>query len=486
MTNRGWIAAALAILFTAALGITLLKHKARSSTKREGQTTAYRPWKKRKLEFNKQIAPIIYSNCAKCHYPGSAAPFALTSYREVRKHASAIGRALDRGLMPPWKPERGFGEFLGDNSLTDQEKSMIKQWLAEGCREGNPSKRSAPPKIPSKWSMGPPDDILQPSESFKIPADGEDIYRCFVIPTNYAEDRYVRVADVVPGNSRVVHHVVNFVDTSGQGRARDAAEPGPGFTAFGALGFPTAGELGAWVPGAVPNPLPDGVGYFLPKGADIIMQVHYHPTGKEETDLPRIGLYFSKQPVNKRLRVMTVGVSPGFLRIPAGENNCVFWAEQKMPGNITVHQIFPHMHLVGREMVAGATLPNHTSVPMVRIRDWDFRWQNVYTLKTPLHLPAESRIRLEARFDNSSGNPRNPNNPPKLVKFGLTAKDEMCILWVLYTVDSEMLTLNAPASSNYPDSWTDGVWGHPSWGRKQSGEPNAGNQVPMSRLHGLR
>jgi len=466
MTARRWIAAALAILLTAALGIALLKHKTRSSTKRQVETTGYRPWKKRKLEFNKQIAPIVYSNCAKCHYPGSAAPFALTSYREVRNHARAIARVLDRGIMPPWKPERGFGEFLGNNSLADQEKGMIKQWLAEGCREGNPSKRPVPPKPPPQWPLGEPDDILRMSERFKIPADGNDIYRCFVIPTNYAEDRYVQAVDIVPGNPRVVHHIINYVDTSGGGRARELAEGGSGFSAFGALGFPIVGGLGGWAPGSTPYPLNDGVGYFLPKGADIIMQVHYHPTGKEETDQSRVGLYFCNQPVDKRLRIMPVAVPPKVLRIPAGESNCVFWAEQQIPGDITVLRILPHMHLVGREIAGSAILPNGSFVPIVQINNWDFRWQNFYTFKTPLHLPAGSRVRLEARFDNSSGNPRNPSNPPKLVKFGVGTNDEMCVLWLFYTVDSEMLTLNAPAPSNYLDSWTNFVWGKLSAGRK--------------------
>ncbi len=401
MTARRWIAAALAILLTAALGIALLKHKTRSSTTRRVETTGYRPWKKRKLEFNKQVAPIVYSNCAKCHYPGSAAPFALTSYREVRNHAPAIGRALDRGLMPPWKPERGFGEFLGDNSLTDQEKGMIKQWLAEGCREGNPSKRPVPPKPPPQWFLGPPDDILEMTESYKIPGEGKDIYRCFIIPTHYAEDRYVRAVDIVPGNPRVVHHIINYVDTSGGGRAREAAEGGVGFDAFGALGFPIAGQLGGWAPGSASHPLNDGVGYFLPKGAD----------------------------------------------------------------DITVLQILPHMHLMGREIAGSAILPDGSFVPIVQINDWDFRWQNFYTLKTPLHLPAGSRVRLEARYDNSSSNPRNPNNPPKLVKFGVGTKDEMCVIWLFYTVDSERLTLNTPAPSTYLDSWTF-AWGRLSAGRK--------------------
>ncbi|MGI8481529.1 MAG: ascorbate-dependent monooxygenase [Chthoniobacterales bacterium] len=368
--------------------------------------------------------------------------------------------------MPPWKPDRGFGEFLGDNSLTDQEKGMIEQWLAEGCREGDPSQGPPPPKPPSKWSVYPPDDILQPAKSFKIPAEGDDIYRCFVIPTHYAEDRYVGLADIVPGSPRVVHHAMLFTDTSGAGRALlDVADPDAGFRASITLPFNPAGVLASWAPGMDGRLLPDGVGYFLPKGADIIMQVHYHPTGREETDLSRIGLYFCKEPVDKRLRYMPVFVPPSILQIPAGESNCVFWAEQEMPGDITLLQVCPHMHLVGREIAATATLPDHTVVPIVRISDWDFRWQAFYSLKTPLHLPGGSRIRLEARYDNSSDNPRNPNKPAKLVTFGERSIDEMCFLYFVYTVDSETLLRNAPAPPTYPDTFLN-LWGKYSGGRK--------------------
>jgi hypothetical protein len=465
MTTRRWIAAALAILLVAAAATALLKDKVSSSIEHQGKTTAYQPAKRHILEFNNQIAPIVFTKCARCHYPGSAAPFALTSYREVRNHARAIRRALDRGLMPPWKPDHGVGEFFGDRSLTSQEKGMLKQWLAEGCREGDPSRKPLPPQVPPKWSLGPPDDILQMAEPFKIPAEGNDIYRCFVIPTNYPEDRWVRAADFEPGDPKVVHHALLFVDTSGQARARDAAEPGPGFTAFGALGFEIAGQLGAFIVGGTPEFLPDGVGYLLPKGADIVIQVHYHPTGKEETDRSRVGLYFCKQPVDKKLRFLTVAVPPRLLRIPPDESNCVFWAEQLMPPDVTVLQVFPHMHLIGRTIEATAILPKGRFVPVVRISDWDFRWQSIYTLKQPLDLPAGSRIRLEAHYDNSSGNPRNPNKPPKPVSFGFGTSDEMCVVWIGYIADKEFLTRNIAAPSTYPDHFLT-LWGEHSAGRR--------------------
>jgi Copper type II ascorbate-dependent monooxygenase, C-terminal domain len=427
----------------------------------------YHRARKGDLQFNKQIAPIVYEKCARCHNAGGIAPFQLTSFSEVKKRARRIEQMVSRGLMPPWMADRCSLEFEGDLSLTNQEKGMLEQWLAEGCREGDRINAPPPPKPLPEWPHGPPDAILQPAEAYKVPAEGPDEYRCFVIPTNYSNDRYVRLADMAPGNPKVVHHMLLFVDTSGAARALDEADPRPGFAGLNGSG-PNfrKGQLGMWLPGTRQRALADGIGYFLPKGTDIVMQVHYHPDGKEETDLSRIALYFCNKPVDKQLRCMPVSVPLKQLRIPAGDSNVVLWAEQEMPGDITVVQVFPHMHVLGREMAAAATLPNGSTIPIVRISNWDFRWQNSYTLKTPLQLAKGSRVRLEARFDNSIANPLNPNRPPKLVHFGYRTVDEMCLLYLLYTVDSERLTRNEPAPRTYPDGFLQFSWGKLAGGRK--------------------
>jgi hypothetical protein len=299
-----------------------------------------------------------------------------------------------------------------------------------------------------------------------VPAEGADVYRCFVIPTNFNEDRFVRLATVAPGSPRTVHHAVLYVDVSEEARELDEAEPGVGFNVFGALGFDPIGQLGIWAPGLRSRPLPDGVGYFLPKGADVVLQIHYHPTGKQEHDQSRVALYFCDKPVAKRLRYMPIAVPPQRLRIPAGENKAEFWAEQQMPGDITVIQIVPHMHLIGREIAAGAMLPSGGTIPLIRISNWDFRWQNTYSLETPLRLPEGTRVRLEACFDNSTANPRNPNQPPKFVRFGKRTVDEMWLIYLFYAVDSEDLTQNRPAPRFYPDSFLRFRWGQFAGGRK--------------------
>ncbi|MBV9469373.1 MAG: hypothetical protein JOZ57_09010, partial [Abitibacteriaceae bacterium] len=282
---------------------------------------AYVPLPKGTLTFNKDIAPIVYDNCASCHHPGEVAPFSLLSYADVKKRAKQIGLVTQDRTMPPWKADAGHEQFLDARRLTNQQIGMIKQWAEEGGAEGKPADLPKPPQFTSTWKLGQPDVILQPTEAYSLAADGADVYRCFVIPTNYTEDRWVSAFEVHPDNRKVVHHVIAYLDTSGKARQLDAADPGPGYTSSGGgVGFnPSEGALGGWAPGNEPRHTPDGVGILLPKGADIVLQVHYHKSGKPETDLTKIALDFCKAPVDKRLRIMPIIHWP--LRIPAGDAN---------------------------------------------------------------------------------------------------------------------------------------------------------------------
>jgi Ca2+-binding EF-hand superfamily protein len=289
-------------------------------------------------------------------------------------------------------------------------------------------------------------------QPYSVAADGRDVYRCFVLPTNFAADKYLSAFDVVPGNHRVVHHVIAYLDTSGRARQLAAASGGYGYTSFGGPGFPATGALGGWAPGNVPVPLPDGVGILLPKGADIILQVHYHSDGKPETDLTKIGLYFTDKPVDKRLRVMPF-VYP-MLHIPAGDADYQVDTSYVVPANVTLLQVFPHMHLLGKQMTVNATTPDGTFVPLIKINDWDFNWQTAYNYKQPIKLPLGTRLRLTADYDNSENNPRNPNNPPKPVTWGEQTTDEMCIAFLFYTVDDEHLTQGIVSTMN-ADSLSD-------------------------------
>jgi mono/diheme cytochrome c family protein len=387
--------------------------------------------------FDKDIAPMVFKNCAVCHRPGEVAPFSLLTYGDVCKRAKQIERVTGDRIMPPWKAEAGFGEFANDRHLTPDQIALIREWAEAGAPEGNRADLPPTPKFPEGWTLGEPDVVLEPDEDYQLAAEGPDLYRCFVIPTKFTESHYIRAMEIRPGNRKVVHHVIVHYDTTGVARELDARDPGPGYTSFGGVGFASSGIIGGWAPGNYPSFLPEGVGREVPSGADLVLQVHYHRSGKLEKDRTKVGLYFVKGTVDKKIRSRMVIKVP--LRIPAGESNFVVHASLPVPRDVTAYRVTPHMHLLGREMKVTATLPDGKVVPMVHVTDWDFNWQTGYEFKTPLRLPAGSRVDMEARYDNSAGNPLNPNSPPKLVHWGEQTTDEMCIAFVAFTLDSEHL-----------------------------------------------
>ncbi len=207
---------------------------------------------------------------------------------------------------------------------------------------------------------------------------------------------------------------------------------------FSGPGVPTHGDLGGWAPGVEPSFLPDGVGRSLPKKADVIVQVHYHPSGKPETDRTTIGLYFSKKPIQQTLHwnaALNIG-----MKLPAGRPNTEIKANWQVPVDVTALGIAPHMHLLGRDMTMTATLPDGRNLDLIKINDWDFDWQNNYWFDRPIDLPQGSTLRVIAHFDNSADNPRNPKSPPVDVKWGEGTTDEMCIGFLAMTKKGQDLT----------------------------------------------
>ena len=385
--------------------------------------------------YARDVAPILQANCQSCHRAGEIGPFPLENFENARAMAANIAAVTGAKRMPPWKPVAGHGDFEGVRRLTDARIKTLRAWADAGAPQGDPKELPPAPRFPQGWTLGKPDLVLTMAEPWKTPAAGEDVYRCFVLPTGLAEDKDVVAVEIRPGNKRVVHHVLVYVDTQGRARTKDEAAPGSGYTSFGGPGFLPNGEMGGWAPGNLPRFLPDGIGRPLPKAADLIVQVHYHPTGKPEEDVTSIGLYFARKPVAKRLRTFPIIGNP--LRIPPGEKNYVATGGVPVPFDAKAIAVTPHMHLLGRSMKMTATLPDGATKPLVYVNDWDFNWQETYLYKEPVALPKGTQIKLEATFDNSAENPRNPNSPPKLVKWGEGTADEMCIGFVNYIVDNE-------------------------------------------------
>jgi len=387
--------------------------------------------------FAKDIAPIIYSKCAPCHHAGEVAPFTLTSYDDARDKAPTIVAAIKSKYMPPWQAI-SHGEFKNERTLTSAQIEAIEAWSSAGAPQGDMTQAPKAPTYTPGWSMGTPDLVAKPAQPYTVSAEGADEYRCFVIPTNYPEGRFVTDVEVKPGNRNVVHHVLVYLDTSGVARNKDGKDGKPGYASFGGPGFIPAGSLGGWAPGLQAQSLPKGDGMWLPKGADIVIQVHYHKNGKPETDLSQIGVRFAKNPVDKRIRWESVDNE--FIKILPGDAHYEVTASMDLKAPITLLDVIPHMHLLGHDMTVTATLPNGTKRELIHVEPYDFNWQTRYTYKEPVHLPTGTHLALVAHYDNSSANPHNPNNPPKKVTFGEQTTNEMCFAFFTYTFEGEHLT----------------------------------------------
>jgi hypothetical protein len=389
--------------------------------------------------YSRDIAPLLQKNCQECHRPAQVAPFSLLTYEHARKRAADIASVVEDRSMPPWKASPHFGlRFQHDRSLSEKDIATVIAWAEAGAPEGEPRDLPPKPRFNDDWALGQPDLVVDIGADFAVPATGDDIYRCFVVPTELDRDQSVTAIEYQVGNRRVVHHILAYVDVSGEARKRDAADPGPGYSCFAGPGEPVHGDLGGWAPGIQASSLPEGVGRSLPRGADIIVQMHYHPSGKPETDRTRIGLQFARKPIRQTFH-WAAAVNPG-LELPPGDSNIEVKAAWPVPVDLVAHAVTPHMHLLGRDIAMSITYPDGRVQDLIKIDDWDFNWQYSYFFEKPLDLPKGSVLNVVSHYDNTSANPRNPNKPPKLVKWGEATTDEMCVGFIGVTKKGQDLT----------------------------------------------
>ena len=258
--------------------------------------------------YYNEVSRIFRDKCENCHRDNDIAPFALKDYDTAQSWAMDIRSAISENRMPPWKPVAGHGEFKGSYALTVEEKQTIIVWVDAGAPDGDDTNRLQPMEDKGEWALGYPDKVLSMLQSY-TPPRGTDVYRCFVIPTDFTETKYLRAVDVLPGNRGIVHHVLLYADTKGIGDKLDAEDPEPGYSCFGGPGIELSintltAQLGGWAPGQRPRFMPDDVGFEVPAGAKVIMQVHYFPVGKTGEDQTRVGFYFAdKKPKNKMLMI---------------------------------------------------------------------------------------------------------------------------------------------------------------------------------------
>jgi len=366
-----------------------------------------------KPTFAKDVAPIFYANCTGCHRPGDIAPMSLLTYEEVRPWVKSIQKNVESGKMPPWHADREHGSFANDRSLEPHERDTILKWAKTGAPKGNVDSLPTPPvSNETGWKLGEPDLVVTLGK-VKVPAGGEDKFYDLIKGYEIDEDKYVKAVQILPGNRKVVHHVIVY--------QTDLKSGGP------------QGWIGAWAAGTEPMVFPEGTARVLKKGQKLIGDMHYHPVDTPEEDVTRIGLYFAeKESVEKEL--VNLWILDEDFRIPAGASNHEVKSSYTFDQDARILTLAPHMHYRGKDFTFTATYPDGSEKTLLAVNDYDFNWQTVYTLNEAIPAPAGTRIDCVAHFDNSADNANNPD-PTRDVTFGQESYDEMMIGFLDYVVE---------------------------------------------------
>jgi hypothetical protein len=378
------------------------------------------------ITFNKHVAPILFNNCVECHRTGEVAPFSLLTYADAKRRAGTIAAVTSKGAMPPWKGSAAGAHFVGQRGLTESEIGLIADWVEQGRLEGEAEDLPAVPKFTEGWKLGEPDIVVQMPESFTVPAEGSDVYRNFVMDFELPAGRYIKAIEYRPSNRRVVHHALLTIDREGKARREEKDDDLPGsFSAGSPIGQLLPGCMATWTPGRDPVPQPDGLSVPWTAGADLVLQLHLHPSGKFEVEQSSIGIFLTDQPPKRSMAdILLIDTD---IDIAPGEKQFKTRAEVTLPIAVEAMGLFPHMHLIGRKMHLIAHPPQGEPIPLLQIDDWDFNWQTYYQYKDSIKLPAGTRVVLEAVHDNSADNPANPSNPPQRVTWGEQTTNEMSL-----------------------------------------------------------
>ena len=390
------------------------------------------------------VAPILFQHCAVCHHPGGSGPFSLLTYKDARKHAGQIALVTKSRFMPPWLPDPGYGHFASEQRLTDDEIRIIQEWTAQGAAEGTAARLPPVPDFPENWALGKPDLILELPRPYVLPASGDqgrDVFRNFVVRVPVETTRYVKAIELRPSNPKIFHHANILIDRDGTSRSRET-EPGMGFEGMDikieSESFDPDGYFLSWKPGSPAVPGIDGMSWRVDPGTDLVLNLHMRPTGKAEAVQMSLGLYFATAAPPAQFPMLLQLENDAALDIPSGDKSFFVKDDFTLPLDVEVLAIYPHAHYLGKDLRGYAILPDGTKKWLIWIKDWNLDWQGVFRYASPLFLPKGSAVHMQRIYDNSSSNPRNPNDPPRRVAAGNRATDEMSHLWL------QVLPVNDP------------------------------------------
>jgi hypothetical protein len=397
------------------------------------------------VTFNKDVLPILQKNCQTCHRPGEIAPMSFLNYKDTRPWAKAIKTAVVNRQMPPWFADPAYGHFTNDRRLSDSEIKTLSAWADTDAVEGDEKDKPAPIAFQDGWNIKP-DMIIEMPKEFKVPAKGTVAYQNFLVKVNFPEDVWIVAAEMRPGDRRVLHHGRVLIRKPGSEFMKDAI-PGEAYpTGSGEMAKGEAPEtLGKFNPGLGPQnfDLFDSA-KFVPKGSDVVFNLHYTAVGEEIGDRSRVGLVFAKQPPKLRY-FMHNGPTALNLAIPARDGNAEVVSEMTTNVEMKLAYVQPHMHLRGKDYELRVTYPSGKTETVFKAK-WDFNWQMGYELAQPLSLPKGTRIIGLAHYDNSANNKFNPD-PTQLIVWGDQNWEEMqnCFVGVLIDPKIDASTVFSPS-----------------------------------------
>ena len=399
------------------------------------------------VTFHADIAPIVYGHCASCHREGEIGPMPFTTYSEVAAYGEFIEYVTSIGYMPPWSPDADYSHFVGENVLTQNERETLSTWVSNGKPEGDAADNPGLPDFLTGSQIGEPDHVLSMSQAYAHSGDMTEQYQVFVLPTDWGGDVSIRALEVQPENRNVAHHAIIGLDISGTAALLDAQDPALGYESFGGFGFAAESSFfGAWVPGALPVDYPPGIGRVIPQDADVLLQMHYGPSAIPESDLTEVNVFLSETPIEREVFTAIMGPQHLDAAFVIPPNQVVsFHGTMPVTSDVSLLNIAPHSHLIGSSWLVYATSPsNQDTIPLISIPSWDFNWQGFFTFPTLTKIPQGYTLHGEASYDNTAGNPSNPNDPPDWVYFGEETSDEMFFVFidlVLYEEGDEDISL---------------------------------------------
>jgi len=354
----------------------------------------------------------------------------LETYRQAQPWAPAIAHSVQTKMMPPWFADPRYGHFANDPSLSDQQIAALVNWANSGALAGNAHDAPPPRKWTAGWNISQPDLVVKMPKPVDIPAGGEIEYTYEIVPTHFAEDRWVQMSEFRPGSPAHVHHAVVYIRPPDSPWLRHAPVGEP-FTAS-TLKDPeerrqahetTSDLLLVYAPGSSPDWWPVGMAKFVPAGSDLVFQMHYTTNGTADRDQTSIGIVFARNPPKQR--VITLQLNNHAFIIPPGAEDFRVEVQGTLPNDATLLSLFPHMHLRGKRFEYDIVHDDGSAEVLLRV-NYHFHWQLSYNLAEPRLLKAGTKLRAIAWYDNSRNNPHNPD-PDATVTWGDQTSDEMMV-----------------------------------------------------------